>query len=354
MIEFFAKPTPELEDSWVERWNAWPTGHLFNHPRWLKVVQDALPGKRSLAIRATADRRDRIFMAAEETDQGLQLAGTPYLDKGSVLWDPELSGEEWNEFVSALLDRYRQVSLQELALSKQWLAGLNVRNGWVLNKYSSANPWFAVDSPRISGQTRYQLRRLTRAWEKEGAVGFSLRKFRAEDVALMQGIEDRSSKVQRGKAVLNDPDYRSLLDALLKQFPENSWIMLLSLNGRPAAHCMGVSAKARLILLHTAFVKEYARLSPGNVLFFNILPLLQEQGIKEVDYGRGLSVMKSKLAGDNDVPQHNLYYFRKDAGGWAARARTEMVWSLIAAGRLLRRTGGASISPILDRLALRR
>lgn len=353
-IETFRELEPGVEGRWLDKWNSWPTGHAFNHPRWFRVVQEALPNRRALVISATSDGRDLLFMSAEESNHGLQLAGAPYLDKGSILWDPELSADEWNQFVSALLERVHWLCFQEIGSTAQWTATLTLGRAWATRKHTSTNPWFFIESPRISAKQRHELRRFTRLLEKQAAVDFSLKKLLPDDLETMRAIEDGSTKMERKKAVLNDPECRSWFRAFIEHFQDSCWIALLSLNGRKIAYYAGVCYKARLLGLHMAFLKEYARFSPGNVLVFNILPLLQGQGIKEFDYGRGQSVMKSRFAGDNNAPQWTLYYFNKNWRGFMARARTEMVWGLIAAGRLLRRVAGPYLNSILDRLSVRR
>ncbi len=353
-IETFRVLESDVERRWLDKWNSWPTGHVFNHPHWFRVIRQALPNRCSLVISATSEGRDILFMSVEESNHGLQLAGSPYLDKGSILWDPELSADEWNQFVSALLDRFRWLCFQEISPVAHWLANPTSARAWTAIKYSSANPWFSVDSPRLSHKQSKELRRLTRVLEKQGVVEFSLKNFSTDDMETMRAIEGYSTKVERKRAVLSDSEYRYWLLAFIENFRDSCWIALLSLNGRPIVHYAGVCYKARLHSFHTAFLKEYARFSPGNVLVFNILPLLQSHGIKEIDYGRGQSVMKARFAGGNNVPQWTLYYFNKDWFGLVVRARMEMVWGLIAVGRLLRRVAGPCISPILDRLVVRR
>lgn len=354
-IETFSEPDPGVERRWLAKWNSWPTGHVFNHPKWFRVVRMALPDRRALVIAATVNERDLLFMSAEETDHGIQLAGAPYLDKGSILWDPEISATEWDEFVSALLNRFHDVCFQEVSPPAAWTGGpVLQQQAWNPRKRSSSNPWFFVDAPRISAKQRHELRRFTRLLAKQGSVEFALKKLSRDDLETMRTIEYGSTKTERKKAVLSDPEYDSWFRAFIEHFHDSCWIALLSLNGRTIAHYTGVCYKARLLGLHMAYLKEYARFSPGSILVFNILPYLREQGIKEFDYGRGQSVMKARFAGNNDVRQWTLYYFHKDWRGLMARGRIEMVWGLIATGRLLRTVAGPRLNSILDRFSFRR
>jgi len=353
-IEILRELKPEVEKCWLEKWNAWPTGHVFNHPRWFRVIQEALPHRGSLLIRAVSKNRDLVFMAAEQIERGLQLAGAPYLDKASILCDPELSPDEWHQFVLALLERFDWLCFQELSPTISQAADIELKRAWAARKYSSANPWFFIDSPSVSPKQRHELRRFTRLLEKQAPVEFVLKKLAPDDLEIMTAIERGSTKVDRRKAVLDNDDFRAWIRAFIKHFNENCWLSLLLLNGEPIAHYAGVAYKSRLLGFHMAFLKEYARFSPGSVLVFNILPLLRVHGFKEFDYGRGHSVMKRRFAGDNNMAQWNLYYFKKDWRGIAKRVRTEITWGLIGVGRLLRTVGGRRITPILDRLAVRR
>ena len=170
----------------------------------------------------------------------------------------------------------------------------------------------------------------------------------------MKAIERDSAKAQRNKAVMSDPEYCSWLLAFIEQFKENCWIALMLLNGRPIAHYAGVCYKARFLGLHMAFLREYAKFSPGNILIFNILPLLRTQGIKEFDFGRGQSAMKARFTGTNDTPQFALYYFKKSLFGFIERLSTEAFWGLVASRRLLRKVLGRRLNSLLDWFSIRR
>jgi CelD/BcsL family acetyltransferase involved in cellulose biosynthesis len=352
-LEIAPDLSPAIESRWAHQWNCWPTAHIFNHPTWYRIVKGAQPHLRSLVIVAATESRDLLFMTAQERGDGLQLAGSPYLDKGSLLWDPDLSDEAWRGLTGDLLSRYHWVRFQEMTLNGPWKAASASDHAPMLCR-SSENPYFSVSSPRLSAKQRHELRRYTNLLRRQGSLEVCFRKMSPEDIEVMGDIEGHSTKLERNRARLTDTQYVRWLQALLHHLGDCCWIALMSLNRKPIAHYMGLRAHQTLLGIHMAFRKEYARFSPGNVLIFNVLPLLEERGVKNFDFGRGPSLAKTKFAGDAYVTQYDVYYFRKSWAGRRARLRTRAFWFSIGVRRLLRRRAGHDLNSLLDRLPIRR
>lgn len=346
--------TEELEARWLEKWHAWPTAHLFNHPRWLEILKETRPGLKRFIICGRIGERDLVFVTAEEHDGGLQLAGTPYLDKGAILWDPEMTADAWLQFITLLLARYQWIRFQELCDEGPWRSMVIPSNSRSMLRHSSNSPYFDVSSPLLSSGQRKELRRCTNVLRRLGALDVTFRKFSYEDIDIMATIERQSTKVIRRIGILSNEECLRWFRALVSQMGAHCWIGLLTLDERPIAHYMAVLCKESLLGVHVAFLKQYATVSPGNVLIFNMLPQLCQQGIKRFDYGRGYNAAKAKFAGDISVSQYDLYYFRNSWKGLRARVRALLFWKLVALRRTLRKYAGRRINTALDRLAIRR
>lgn len=345
----------DIAATWIGKWNSWPTGHLFNHPKWFRIVKEAFPNRRILLIQGRMGERDLIFMTAEESDGGgLQLAGTPYLDKGSLLWDPELSAGAWQQFVSLLLERYHWLRFQELSFDGPWKPGEGPQRTLSMVRHASDSPCFDVSSPQLSSKQRHELRRYTNLLRQQGPLRISFRRLTRGDIETMRAIEGQSVKIDRRTGVLFDVEYIRWLESLVSQFEGDCWIGLMTLHEQPIAHYMAISCKESFLGIHMAFIKRYAHFSPGNVLIFNILAQLSERGIKRFDYGRGPSAAKAKFARDLRVSQHDFYYFRNSWAGRSAQLQATVFWWLVAMRRVLRRYASRRINSVVDRLGIRR
>lgn len=344
----------EIESRWLNRWKCWPTAHFFNHPKWSQIVHQALPARTILIILGRADGREIVFMTVEGRGTGLQFAGTPFLDKGAILWDPELSPEAWRQFVAILLNRFEWIRFQELSSEGPWQSEEEPLDSQSMRRHSSDSPYFDVTSPRLSSKQRHELRRYTNVLRRQGTLEISFRRSSVDDLKTMAAIERQSSKVDRRIGVLSDVEYVRWLEAIVGTLTTDCWIALMTLNRQPIAHYMAILCKETLLGIHMAFVKQYSSMSPGNVLIYNILPQLIENGIKRFDYGRGQSTAKAKFAGDASLKQYDLYYFRASWGGLRAQAEAQIFWRLVAMRRVIRTHAGRWVNSALDRLSIRR
>jgi hypothetical protein len=298
--------------------------------------------------------RDLIFMTAEQQDCGLQFAGTPYLDKGSILWDPELSASAWHQFVTILLYRYQWLRFQELSSAGPWQSSEAPPESRTMRRHSSDSPYFDVSSPQLSSKLRHELRRYTNVLRRQGTLEITFRRLALEDLEIMRAIEGQSTRIDRRIGMLFNAECVRWLKALASKLGTNCWIGLMTLDRQPIAHYMAVLCKESLLGIHMAFVKQYANVSAGNVLIYNMLPQLSECGIKRFDYGRGPSAAKAKFAGDTCLSQYDLYYFRNSWAGWKARLQANLFWGMVAMRRALRKRAGRRINSALDRLSIRR
>jgi len=347
--------TPELRTRWLELWQISQDAHPFNHPAWFNAapMDDRLAERRILFVSKAG--QDILVCAFTESRRCFSLLESPYLEKSAMVVGTDVTPSDWAGIVRHLLSRYDRVLLQEVPQPfSEGLASMALP-GWRVSVPSSISPYFHVDQPALSAKRRHEFRRYTRKLYKEhGPIDFELLRLQPEHLADMTGIERRSSKPKRGRSAFDHPEYQQFMRQVIEHFDGMCWIGMMRLQGRCVAHYAAVTADNRMVGLHMAFDQTLYRYSPGGVLIYNLLPMCEQMGIDIFDFGRGVSVLKTKFCGDKAELRNFEYFFRKNIRGTVAWFRTKMLWSGISAGRRLRAWDHRRLNLILDRFSIKR
>ena len=354
-IDTYEEIDPDLRDQWLTLWERISDAHPFNHPSWFKVAPLIQEGLNKKIIVASKEGRCLMFLMASVCGKKMTLLGSPYLDKGSILADPSLSGGDWKKIIESLLDEYHQITIQEIPHSLSQGFRFDTDKARSMTRLSSLSPFFEVETPRISGKRRHEARRYTRKLEKDhGTLEIDFMPLNFRLLKVMADIEARSTKPGKGRAEFEKKSYFNFLNRAVDEFKDMCWIGLMSLGGNPIAHYAGIIYGSNMIGLHMAFDLRFSLYSPGTVLIFNMLPILKERDIKLFEFGRGQSVVKSRFAGDQVEEQDTVYFFKKSLQGTLAFIKIRFVWQCIYYGRWIRARDLKRVNRLLDRLAIKR
>ncbi len=147
--------------------------------------------------------------------------------------------------------------------------------------------WDAYLASR-SRHVQHEWRRKRRQLEKRGRVEFRKVTTRADlDQALVAvlAIEEASWKQEAGLAISAQQRGRVFYPELARRCAERGWLRLyvLSVDGRPVAHLLGVRYRDRLYAVWTSYDQSYARLSPGIAVVLEALEDAFASGVTTVD-----------------------------------------------------------------------
>jgi len=354
-IDIYKEIDPDLRDRWLTLWERNSDAHPFNHPAWFKVAPMAHKGSCKRVIVASREGRCIMFLMASVRSKKMTLLGSPYLDKASILADQALSGEDWQEIVESLLDKYHQISIQEISRRLATDLGFDTGKARSMTRASSLSPFFEVERPCLSGKRRHEARRYTRKLDKDhGPMKIDFTPLNHRLLEDMADIEGRSTKPDKGRAEFENRSYFDFLTRAIDEYGDMCWIGIMSLDGNPVAHYAGMVYGRKIIGLHMAFDMKFSRYSPGTVLIFNLLPMLKQRDIELFEFGRGQSVVKTRFAGDQVEPQDTVYFFKKSLLGTLGLIKARLVWACISLGRRIRARDMSRVNRILDRLAIKR
>jgi CelD/BcsL family acetyltransferase involved in cellulose biosynthesis len=108
-------------------------------------------------------------------------------------------------------------------------------------------------------------------------------------------------------AVFSQSSHRRLFLYLARHAPHLISVPLLHFQSRPIAHGLGFITQNSFLASHTAFLESFRHLMPGKLLKYFLLPHLSSVGIKNFDFGRGLSPHKLELTPHTHVQWHIFY-----------------------------------------------
>lgn len=139
-----------------------------------------------------------------------------------------------------------------------------------------------------SSHVKREWRRKRRLLEKRGTVEIQKVTTRAElDRALgaVLAIEEASWKQEAGLAISAQRRGRVFYSELARRCADRGWLRLhvLSVDGRPVAHFLGVEYQRRLYAVWTSYDQSYAQLSPGIAVVLEALQDAFVSGVTTVE-----------------------------------------------------------------------
>ena len=255
----------------------------------------------------------------------IQFIATGNSDRGDIIYLKDLDEhffEEMLEYLSAQV-KWDVLSLREIPENSPLII-------WA-NKYSMAHVEKDSDCPYIpfdkgvtvesfrlgvSKKLRREFSNMFNRLKKEGEHKFVHRMLQAPDDPLLvklKEIEQQSSKASGDIHLVFSPQKNFLFQQLLLKnlFPKVK-VMLTSieLNREIVSYLYGFIFRDVYHAYNMAYLPEYARFSPGKLNMQEAIDECIRMNLKEFDFLRGNSYIKSKWA-DQARPQYHLTIFRK-------------------------------------------
>ncbi len=344
-----------LRKRWLGLWEESDDAHPFNHPEWFKVAPLNCKDSDRIIIVFSKGNRDLLFIAGESINRKLSLLGSPYMEKSSILISPSMSKNDFRKLIKSLLDKYDQITFQEIPLYLSNILNNDINESWAITRRSSFSPYFKIKKPSISGDKRRRLSRYTRKLDREcGPLSIDFIPLTVPMLHTMKDIEKRSIKPFKRRAVLDKDNYYEFLKSAIANYKDMCWVGLMHLAGNPVAHLTCIIYRKSIFALHTAFDKRFSRYSVGSVLIFKLIPIFNDMNIELFEFGRGQSVIKSRFS-DSNINQHSTaYFFSKNFSGMVGMLKTVILWKGIYLGRMIRKKKIKEVNYILDRLSAKR
>lgn len=184
---------------------------------------------------------------------------------------------------------------------------INLESGLTVEQFRST----------LSRNLRREFSNMTNRLKKLGDYRFYHMQLKdSEDPILRQlsVLEQNSAKATRDiNLVLSPKENFIFQQRLLRQFDESICPLLtvLEINGEIAAYLYGFIFDGTYHAYNMAFLPEYYRLSPGKLIMQETIDESIRRGLKEFDFLRGNSYIKSKWS-KTARSQVHLTLFRKD------------------------------------------
>lgn len=168
-------------------------------------------------------------------------------------------------------------------------------------------------SQGLSKNRRQLLKKKMRALEKLGKVEFvTTRGYQADLMQKYFELEAKSWKGREGTAVTNDERAAKLHDEFAREVAAKDALFIyeLKLNGKTIAMYLSIMYDRQTIGWKMSFDEEYARFSPGNLLFKEVLNDCMRNGSPELDQLSPATYNK-KLWASGEYEQVAFYIFQR-------------------------------------------
>jgi hypothetical protein len=109
-------------------------------------------------------------------------------------------------------------------------------------------------------------------------------------------IESQSPKPAQKRAIFHQSEARDLFSNISETYPL-SRLYFLNLGRKPIAFLYGVlnREKTEFMAYNMAYLEDFRNYSPGVMLLFLLIDDLKDEGIKILDFSRGLNTLKSQF-----------------------------------------------------------
>jgi len=298
---------------WQELWNSSDMRHIFNSPNFFEACLKAFESKKYAIIFCYKEGKlcgalplteDRIF--------GIKALSGPgrkgnYVDKSILLM---------NEYDS---DLFNAIIENALNLGSLYLAELdeNTKNFIDHSKFNffiepaSRSRWTAMAPDKNlleympSGQRRTMLKRI-RAGEKDLEFRFFENDLE-KALQIVLEVEKGSYKNCRCMAFFKKKNSKKLIEAIIKNSPQNIRIAVLYFQKQPVATVLGFVCDKTFFAYHISFLKDCRSWGAGKMALYMTLEYLRKEGFSKADLLRGDTDLKRQFA-KNITNQYDIYF----------------------------------------------
>jgi CelD/BcsL family acetyltransferase involved in cellulose biosynthesis len=274
---------------------------------------DGIPVKKLQAVFNLNSQRFDLIHGTDETERAEIVR---------ALWKEIKRQSKWNVLELRLVNKDSWLNdLLAVAESENYKTGI-----WEMDKAPFIILPQAQDKEKLiekyfnglNKKRRLELNRRMRRLKELGKVEFVItREYKPELMRKYFDLEARSWKGRIGTSVTDDPNVAKLHDDFAgKVAAENAlFIYELKLDDKTIAMQLRIMYNRQTMCWKTSYDEEYARYSPGNLLFREFISDCLRNNSQEVDLLSPPSVSKSIWAsGERELV--GFYIFQKGLLGW--------------------------------------
>lgn len=123
----------------------------------------------------------------------------------------------------------------------------------------------------------------------------------------MVAIEQSSSKKQKAMDIFSNESTKRYFTQVPRYDKKHVKLLVLFYENEPVAYQYGYLYNKRFDGIQTAYLHEYAKVSPGKTMILKSIEILKERGVKLIDLGGGISMYKQAFTKDYKV-LYDMYY----------------------------------------------
>jgi len=325
---------------WTRLWSLSPCREVFGTLEWVRACWRAFGKGRHLFTPVVRRRNVIVGIWPLALNNGcLGPVGTPHSDYNDILCSPE----DAEDILGAVLERlgekpysWKKGQVENIPQSGNlWRAAWGLRDDRKHGLYLSAgsicsrivfedNEGFIAE--RILGNKH--LKRKQNRLSRFGAIEFQHIEDRGEIKALLpdffrQHVERRGLLGER--SMFADARERYFYHCLVDELDPRAVLRfgVLRLEGKPIGYHLGFETDNKLVSYKPTFDVQYAKWSPGEVLFKKVFEYVAERSLKECDLTVGEEEFKNRFA--NLMSRNwSLFFFPPGVPG-SIRLRVEHI-----------------------------
>lgn len=325
-----------IAGEWRECLATMPGANPFLTHTWLSAWYDTLGGGAELRV-VVLRREGRLVAAAPLCRRHGRYYGVPV---NELVWighrtsdrmqflirdqDPVLADELWR-CIGRLDDGTQLVRLEEVATPSVTTEVMSAADGRIGREASSVLPWVQVDDweafeKAVPRKFRSELRTRVKVFDSWGSWRMDVTA--GEGVApllpRLAELEETSAKGAGGYAFLAESAHRELLTRVLaaRDWEATATLFRLEVDDTLVAYLLGFVHGGSFCAYNMAFRPGYEKGSPGKWLFHEAMRWAHENGLREFDFLRGASYMKSRWR-PRERRNSRFVAFAPGLTGWA-------------------------------------
>ncbi|MFZ1701750.1 MAG: GNAT family N-acetyltransferase [Pyrinomonadaceae bacterium] len=303
----------QLAAEWIRLCEEGKCNDPFLRPEWYRAFVDNFgddvelltvrSNGRLRAVLLLWQKLDSIYAVPARKIQGVFNLNSPRFDmihgsdeseRGeivSAVWNGIKRAKTWDAIEFRLVKRNSWLAeVIALAQAENYSTGVWPMDGAPCISVSNAGPTTETSDDFFSGSRKHfgkELSRRLRRLNEQGAVEFSVSSTFEPD--LMQRyleLENRGWKGRNGTSAISDPKASALHRDFAAAVAQQGALLVyeLKLNGQTIAMSINIRHGDKVFHWKTSYDEDYAKYSPGNLLFRQLLTDCIEYGSTEIDF----------------------------------------------------------------------
>lgn len=274
----------KVEESDRKKWDAYVSGHPDGSPyhlyAWLASAWGAYKKKNYSLI---AERNRKVVGVLPLLKIGFLFGGKalvalPYCDVGNCLAD---SDGVLESLLQKAYDLAKNTNIKRIDLRGN-INPINLAGGGRLNRLSGSKVRMLLELPESSDYLMKSFKSKVRSQIKKAEKNKLIFRWGNSD-----NLDDFYSVISRNMRDLGSPVHsRKWFREVLKEFGKNARMGIVEHQKRPVATGIILSAANTIAIPWASTIREFNRLSPNMMLYWNFLKYASDNHFKQFDFGR--------------------------------------------------------------------